>query len=57
MGPCLIFVFYTNGSSDKYDTVLLRNTKRRVETKSTQNARRRSSRLTADVALDSPPNF
>ena len=36
-GPSLIFVFYTT-VADKYDTVLLRNTKQRVETKYTQNA-------------------
>ena len=35
--PSLIFVFYT-AVADKYDTVLLRNTKQRVETKYTQNA-------------------
>ena len=35
--PSLIFVFHT-AVTDKYDTVLLRNTKQRVETKYTQNA-------------------
>ena len=51
--PSLIFVFYT-AVADKYDTVLLRNTKQRVETKYTQNA---PAQFPADVALDSPPNF
>ena len=36
-GPSLIFVFYT-AVADKYDTVLLRNTKQRVETNTHKTA-------------------
>ena len=38
-GPSLIFVFYTTRPvADKYDTVLLRNTKQRVETNTHKTA-------------------
>ena len=38
-GPSLIFVFYTTRPvADKYDTVLLRNTKQRVETNTIHRA-------------------